>query len=818
MSRSLGTLRIDLVALTGKFEANFRSAVGVLDKFAVAATKVGSIAAGAIGGITRAVFSLKGAVASIAAAIGAARLARSFNEASELVDDLGKKAAVLGVSVRDLSAFRFAAKESGVEFETLTKLIGKAAKNIAVFVRTGAGPAADELRALGLELQTSDGNLRSMTDVLPEIARRFEQISDAGEKLRLAEGIFGREGGQQFVQFLEDSGGFMANLAEQTERARRLGVLFTDEQAEKLKAYNDAVGRISEAWLGFRVRVMTEIAPFLEELANKVASFIAAIPKIFKNLSNVVRAYLEGTLTPEQERAINTIFESLTRLVSIGMTALIKTGFAVLVDGTVIAAKMGWPILKIAANSLIVQPFALAFDVLYGLADGFFGWLIGVEQKIMRWAKGIAADVVMIVYTLIDSLTTKVRSGIATGINLAYSLSQTAGDVATALGSQADGTLSILEGISGAMKGVEQGLRAVELPPNPLLVWIRDAIADLRTSTAQGAEELTNELATMAKEDFDRAIAAATKDGFLSTKVFAEELAKIKPELMKLVPAVDSLLGISDAMRETAVDAESIRNAVSGLARDLPALTEQTDWQKFFSGMREAFKGLVEESKDFAKLGRDVFSEFARGISGNLASALAKGEASFRNFGRTVRDVVVDVVQNVAQMILQFYLMRGIVGAFGGFFAAPAASTGSGGGMQIPDLAGPSVPTYAAHGGVFGFAKGGIASGVLGSPAAFPFSKKIGVAGEAGEEAAFAPLRRIGGELGVKAVGGETTVQIVDQRGSGARPEVSHQRGDDGRKIIRILIRDEVRRGMGDGEFDKVLASSFGIGRKGTKR
>jgi hypothetical protein len=76
----------------------------------------------------------------------------------------------------------------------------------------------------------------------------------------------------------------------------------------------------------------------------------------------------------------------------------------------------------------------------------------------------------------------------------------------------------------------------------------------------------------------------------------------------------------------------------------------------------------------------------------------------------------------------------------------------------------------------------------------------------------------IGGELGVKSIGGETTVQIIDQRGSGARPEVSSQRGDDGRKVIRIMIRDEVRRGVGEGDFDKVFSSSFGLGRKGTKR
>jgi hypothetical protein len=816
MSRSLGSLRIDLVALTGKFEANFRSATGTLEKFGVAATKIGRVATGAFGAIAKTVFSLRGALTGIVAAVGAAKLAASFQQASLAVADLGKKAATLGISVRDLSAFRFAAKESNVEFDTLVKMLGKASKNIATFVATGAGPAADELRRLGVNLTKNDGTLRSMAEILPEIAARFEQISDSGEKLRLAEGIFGRDGGQQFVQFLEDSGGFMANLAEQTERARRLGVLFTDEQVDRLKKYNDAVGRISEAWLGFRVRILTEFAPFLEEIANKVASFVAAIPRIFRRLSEAIGAYIRSVLTPEQERAINTIFESISRLVSIGVTSLLKLGFGLLVDGVKIAASMGFPILKLAANTLIVQPVATALDTLYGLAESLFQWLIDFEKKITTWARGVAADLIDVVSMLIDSMTTKIRDGLASGVSLAAAISPVAGEVARALSSRAEGTLSVLDQISASVRGISAAFRSVGIQDNPVLVWIRDAVKELRRSTSEGADEITRQLAETTKEDFERAISAATAGGFLSTKIFAEELAKIRPELAKLIPAVDSLLDISGAMKETAVDAESIRNAIVGVGKAIKSTVEDSSWEKFFIGMREAFKDLSDESKDFAKLGRETFAGFARSISGNLATALAKGEASFRNFGETVRNVVVDVVQNIAQMILQFYIMRAIVGAFGGFFDGPVASTAPGGGL--PDFTGPSTPTFAAKGGVFGFARGGIASGVLGGPMAFPFSHKIGVAGEAGDEVGFAPLRRIGGELGVAATGGDVTVQVIDQRGSGARPEVSTTRGDDGKKTIRILIRDEVRRGIGEGEFDKVLGANFGLGRKGTKR
>ena len=80
------------------------------------------------------------------------------------------------------------------------------------------------------------------------------------------------------------------------------------------------------------------------------------------------------------------------------------------------------------------------------------------------------------------------------------------------------------------------------------------------------------------------------------------------------------------------------------------------------------------------------------------------------------------------------------------------------------------------------------------------------------------PLQRIGGRLGVNAAGGGVTVQVIDQRGSGARPEVSRGRGPDGRKLISLLIRDEVKWMMGDGSLDRAMATNYGAGRRGTAR
>jgi hypothetical protein len=66
--------------------------------------------------------------------------------------------------------------------------------------------------------------------------------------------------------------------------------------------------------------------------------------------------------------------------------------------------------------------------------------------------------------------------------------------------------------------------------------------------------------------------------------------------------------------------------------------------------------------------------------------------------------------------------------------------------------------------------------------------------------------------------GGDISVQIIDQRGSGQRPQVSQSSGTDGRKQLRILIRDEVAAGLSEGAFDKAMGINYGIGRRSVTR
>jgi hypothetical protein len=65
------------------------------------------------------------------------------------------------------------------------------------------------------------------------------------------------------------------------------------------------------------------------------------------------------------------------------------------------------------------------------------------------------------------------------------------------------------------------------------------------------------------------------------------------------------------------------------------------------------------------------------------------------------------------------------------------------------------------------------------------------------------------------AMGGGTTVQVIDQRSGGEPVSVEQSEGPNGERMLRVLIRDEQRRALADGGMDGVMEAAFGVRRRG---
>lgn len=62
---------------------------------------------------------------------------------------------------------------------------------------------------------------------------------------------------------------------------------------------------------------------------------------------------------------------------------------------------------------------------------------------------------------------------------------------------------------------------------------------------------------------------------------------------------------------------------------------------------------------------------------------------------------------------------------------------------------------------------------------------------------------------------GGVTVQVIDQRSSGEPPAVEQSSSPDGGRMLRIMVRDEVKGAFSSGALDKTMNLNYGINRRG---
>ncbi len=157
---------------------------------------------------------------------------------------------------------------------------------------------------------------------------------------------------------------------------------------------------------------------------------------------------------------------------------------------------------------------------------------------------------------------------------------------------------------------------------------------------------------------------------------------------------------------------------------------------------------------------------------------------------------------------------------FGG--GAHGGGSASGGGGMTPSNLSRSAFGNAFSGGmIIPYAMGG----VKGSPFYFPMANgAMGMGGEAGEEAIL-PLRRgPDGRLGVAGGGGgggggDVQIIVNDMRSDSKAPAVeTESRNVNGKRMIRMTIRDEMKSAIRDGAMDGPLNSTYGTPRQIVRR
>ncbi|MCY7264302.1 phage tail tape measure protein [Pseudomonas protegens] len=210
----------------------------------------------------------------------------------------------------------------------------------------------------------------------------------------------------------------------------------------------------------------------------------------------------------------------------------------------------------------------------------------------------------------------------------------------------------------------------------------------------------------------------------------------------------------------------------------------QGDWT---NGASSAWQNYLESARDLAGQTRSMFTNAFGSMEDAIVQFAMTGKLSFADFTKSILADMARIAVRQASSSALSSLFGMAASAAASYFGGGAASAGS----TQAGYAGVDFSSYQANGGAWGagvqmFANGGaFTNSVVSKPTAFGMAGgQTGVMGEAGPEAIVPLARTSGGQLGIRALGGDSSSsnnQIVIQQtlnipeGSGGASEADGQ-------------------------------------------
>lgn len=212
--------------------------------------------------------SLALGVAATAAAAAAA-VALITKETADVGDAAKKTGERLGITATEVQELAYAAKTSGVEFETLKSGM-RSLQRQAGEAANGNKNAAKAFARVGVSVHGANGQIKPATQLLEEVADGLASIPDEGKRTAVAMKLM-REAGSEMLPFLLKGSAGIRGLRDEAER---LGGVLSDEDAAAAEEFNDSLDDLSFTVRGVRLRFGRELLPTFTRTVNTIKELI----------------------------------------------------------------------------------------------------------------------------------------------------------------------------------------------------------------------------------------------------------------------------------------------------------------------------------------------------------------------------------------------------------------------------------------------------------------------------------------------------------------------------------------------------------------
>lgn len=236
-----------------------------------------------IGGLTKAMFGMIAAYVTLDAVAS-----RVIDNATQ-VDTMGKFTQTLGLNIVELDAWGEAAARNGGSAEAFRGTVESLQNSLQEMEITGGGEMINTLAMLGIQATDTQGRVKSVFDILPEIASAFEGMSAEksfafGKKLGLDQGtILMLQQSQYEVGKLVDRQKMLGGV---TKEGYEAAALFNDQWDDTKRVFNSL-------WLsanGSILPMLQKVLGGLEVVAIWVRNNQALVEGFFIGVAGAITA------------------------------------------------------------------------------------------------------------------------------------------------------------------------------------------------------------------------------------------------------------------------------------------------------------------------------------------------------------------------------------------------------------------------------------------------------------------------------------------------------------------------------------------------
>jgi hypothetical protein len=206
----------------------------------------------------------------VAAAFGAAAVGVTGAVVATALaaDEIGEAAEASGVAARTLQELGYVASRGGVGIEDLRTSLRVLARNMA---EAANGSAKLQAAFKGIAVKDANG-LRSIDDVLADLADKFKNTTNETERVALAQELMGRSGAKMLPMLNQGS----AAIDKLRGRARELGLVFDEATLAAGSEFDDAINDLKLSFVGLRNSIG---GPLIKDLASLTKSFVSLMVK-----------------------------------------------------------------------------------------------------------------------------------------------------------------------------------------------------------------------------------------------------------------------------------------------------------------------------------------------------------------------------------------------------------------------------------------------------------------------------------------------------------------------------------------------------------